>query len=105
MGRDMEDVAEEVNSLSSSNIEGIPPDLFHRYVKMRHKLDEQASSIEGITSMLARFDKCGDDTIDVDPVALAKIHKMLNTNILNIWEILDDFIYLVRAKSELEKLE
>ena len=85
--------------------EGIPPDLLQRYVEMRHKLDVEANSIFAMTSMLALFDKCGDDIIEVDPVALAKIHQMLNTNILNIWEILDDFIYLVQAKSELSKLE
>jgi len=85
--------------------EGIPPDLLQRYVEMRHKLDAEANSISAMTSLLALFDKCGDDIIVVDPVALAKIHQMLNTNILNIWEILDDFIYLVQAKSELSKLE
>jgi len=55
--------------------------------------------------MLALLDRCGDDTIEIDPVALGKIYRMLNDNILNIWEILDDFIYLVQAKSELEKLK
>ena len=58
-----------------------------------------------MTSMLALLDRCGDDTIEIDPIALGKINQMLNKNILNIWEILDDFIYLVQAKSELEKLK
>ena len=96
---------EEVNSLETPNIKGIPPDLLHRYVEIRHKLDVEANSIFAMTSMIALFDKCGDDTIEVDPVALAKIHQMLNTNILNIWEILDDFIYLVQAKLELKQME
>ena len=56
-----------------------------------------------MTSMLALLDRRGDDTIEIDPVALGKINQMLNKNILNIWEILDDFIYRVQAKSELEK--
>lgn len=51
--------------------------------------------------MLALLDKFGDNRIEVDPVALAKIHQRLNANILNIGEILDDFIYLVGAKLEL----
>lgn len=54
---------------------------------------------------MALFDKCGDDTIDVDPFSLAKILQVLNTHILNIREILDDFIYLVQAKLELEEME
>jgi len=53
--------------------------------------------------MLALLETSGDDTIEIDPVTLGKINQMLNKNILNIWEILDDFIYLVQAKSELEK--
>jgi len=57
-----------------------------------------------MTSMLALLDRCDDDTIEIDPVVLGKINQMLNKNILNIWEILDDFICLVQAKSELEKL-
>jgi len=56
-----------------------------------------------MTSMLALLDRRGDDTIEIDPVALGKINQMLNKNILNIWEILDDFIYLVQAKSELDR--
>jgi len=46
--------------------------------------------------MLALLDRCGDDTIEIDPVALGKINQKLNKNILTIWEILDDFIYLVQ---------
>ena len=72
---------------------------------MRHKLDTEANNIFCMTSMLALLDRCGDDTIEIDPVAFGKIYRMLNENILNIWEILDDFIYLVQAKSELEKLK
>ena len=54
--------------------------------------------------MLSSLDRCGDDTIEIDPVALGKINQMLNKNILNIWEILNDFIYWVQAKSELERI-
>ena len=84
-------------------IGGINEDMLLRYVEMRHKLDAEANSIFGMTSMLGLLTTCGDDVIEVDPVALGKINQMLNKNILNIWEILDDFIYLVQAKSELEK--
>ena len=87
-----------------SKIGDMSTELLQRYVEMRHKINTEANSIFSITSMLALLDRCGDDTIEVDPVALGKINQMLNKNILNIWEILDDFIYLVQARSELEKL-
>jgi len=86
-------------------IKGISTELLHRYVEMRRRIEREANAIHSITSMLALLETCGDDRIDVDPVALGKINKMLNTNILNIWEILDDFIYIVQAESELERLE
>ena len=83
---------------------GLNNDWLQRYVKMRHKIDIEANSIYSISSMLALIDRCGDDKIDVDPVALGKINQTINNNILNIWEILDDFIYIVQAKSDLDKL-
>ena len=88
-----------------SKLEGLDVQWLQRYVEMRDKFDQQANSIFAITSLLEIFETCGDDKIEVDPVALGKIYHMLNKNILNIWEILDDFIYIVQAKSELEKLE
>ena len=77
----------------------------HRYVEMRRKIDVEANSIFGICSMLALLDKSGDDVIEVDPVALGKIHQMLNTNILNIWEILESYLSVIHAKLELGEFE
>ena len=87
-----------------SRIGGISPELLRRYVEMRRRVDVEAEAIYSITSMLALLETCGDDTIQVDPCALAKINQMLSKNILNIWESLDDFIYIVQARSELERL-
>ena len=88
-----------------SKIAGISPELLRRYVEMRHKLDLEANTIQSITSMLALLETCGDDSLNVDPVALGKFNQIINRNILNIREILDDFIYIVQAKLELEQLE
>lgn len=88
-----------------SILEELSPDVLYNYVTMRQRIDVEANSIYSITSMLALFEICGDDKAEVDPIALGKINQMLNTNILNIWEIMDDFIYIVQAKSELERLK
>ena len=79
--------------------------MLSQYVETRRRVDTEANSIFGITSMLALLETCGDDKIEVDPVALGKINQILNKNILNIWEILDDFIYIVQAKSVLDETE
>jgi hypothetical protein len=83
----------------------IDPILLTRYVEMRHKVDIEANSIFAISSILALLDKSGDDVIKVDPIALGKINQLLNTNILNIWEILDDYISIVQAKLDLGLFE
>ena len=79
--------------------------MLSQYVETRRRVDTEANSIFGITSMLALLETCGDDKIEVDPVALGKINQILIKNILNIWEILDDFIYIVQAKSVLDETE
>lgn len=89
----------EFSISSRTNIE-----LLQRYVDMRQKLDAEANNIFSVTSMLALLEGCGDDEINLDPIALGKINETLNKNILNIWEILDDYIYLVQAMLELERL-
>ena len=72
---------------------------------MRTRLNVEANTIHSITSMLAHFENMGDDTIKVDPVALGQVNQMLNDAVLNIWEILDDYMYILDAKLELERLE
>ena len=88
-----------------SILEELSPDVLYNYVAMRQRIDVEANSIYSITSMMALIETCGDDKAEVDPIALGKINQILHTNILNIWEIMDDFIYIVQAKLELEKLK
>ena len=86
-------------------IKGINKHMLRRYVEMRHKIDVDADAIQGITSMLALLENCGDDCPDFDPVALGHVNRMVNNNILKIRETLDDFIYIVQAQSELDQSE
>ena len=86
-------------------VDGITHRQLTRYVETRDKIDKEANSIYAVTSLIALLESCGDDTLNIDPVALGKIHQTLNTNILNIWEILDDFIYIVQARMLIEGME
>jgi len=88
-----------------SKLEGISTECLQRYVETRRRIDIEANSIFAVTSLIALLEGCGDDTLNIDPVALGKIHQTLNTNILNIWEILDDFIYIVQARTLIEGME
>ena len=89
----------------STKISGISSEWIQRYVETRDRIDIEANSIYAVTSLIALLESCGDDTLNLDPIALGKIHKILNTNILNIWEILDDFIYIVQARMLIEGIE
>lgn len=86
-------------------IEGINIEMLSRYLEMRNKLNKEANSIFAVTSMLSQYDKFGDDKIEVDPAALGNVHQILNNNILNIWEILENYIPIVQAKLALRKFE
>ena len=88
-----------------SKLEGLNTEWLQRYIETRDKIDIEANSIYAVTSLIALLEGCGDDTLNLDPVALGKIHQILNTNILNIWEILDDFIYIVQARMLIEGME
>jgi len=88
-----------------ANIKGISVEMLSSYVETRRRIDAEANSIFGITSMLALLETCGDDKIEIDPAALGYINQTINKNILNIWEILDNFIYIVEAKSALDVLK
>ena len=91
--------------MENSKTAGLSTEWLQRYVETRHKIDKEANSIFAVTSLIALLESCDDDTLNVDPVALGKIHQILKTNILNIWEILDDFIYIVQAKLDLGERE
>ncbi len=88
-----------------NSIDGISIKMLHRYVETRHKIDAEANIISSLTSMLTLLGTSGDDKIEVVPIALGKINQLLNTHILNIWEILDDFIYIIQAQSILDNVD
>ncbi|MBL1274793.1 MAG: hypothetical protein COB30_001775 [Ectothiorhodospiraceae bacterium] len=87
-------------------IESINHDVLRHYVATRQKIDADLQMIYSLSHLLASFEKYSiDENMELDPVALGHVHQMINKSALNIWEKLDDFIYIVQAKSALEKLE
>jgi hypothetical protein len=85
-------------------IEGISTEMLCRYVEMRKSLDAEARTILSLSSILALLQHCGDDKIAIDPAVLGHVNESISTSILNIWEILDDFIYIAQARLELERI-
>jgi len=61
----------------------------------------EAKTIQNLANLLALFQQCGDDKIQIDPVALGHVHSLIESSILNIWETLDNFIYIVEARQVL----
>lgn len=96
----------DINNPSTDNhqIETLSPEWIQRYIEMRQKLDVEANTIHGITSLLSHYKTHGHDRLTLDPNALGKVNQLMNEHILNIWEILDDFIHLDQAKSEINKV-
>lgn len=87
-------------------VEEISHKMIREYVATRQHLDEELRLIYSLSHILASFEKNAiDENLELDPVALGHLNQQINTSILNIWEKLDDFIYIVKAKLILEKLE
>jgi len=82
-------------------IKGVSVEMLRSYVAMRQKIDAEAKTIHSLANLLALFRQCGDDKIQIDPVALGHVHSLIESSILNIWETLDNFIYIVEARQVL----
>ena len=83
-------------------IKGISENMLRSYVDMRQRVDNEAKTIQSLASLLALLQHCGDDGIQIDPVALGYSQSLIEKSILNIWEMLDDFIYIIEARQMLE---
>ena len=86
--------------------EEISHKVLRDYVATRQHLDKELRLIYSLSHILASFEKnATDEYLELDPIALGHLNQLINASVLNIWEKLDDFIYLVTAKSLLKKLE
>jgi hypothetical protein len=87
-------------------VEEISHKVLRDYVATRQHLDKELRLIYSVSHIFASFEKnATDEYLKFDPIALGHLNQLINTSVLNIWEKLDDFIYLVKAKLILEKLE
>ncbi len=85
-------------------IKGVSENMLRSYVDMRQKVDIEAKTIYSLANLLALLQQCGDDRIHIDPIALGYVQSLIERSILNIWEMLDDFIYIVEARRMVEDL-
>lgn len=83
-------------------IKGVSGEMLRNYVDMRQKVDIEAKTIHSLANLLALLQHCGDDRIQIDPIALGYVQSLIERSILNIWEMLDDFIYIVEARQMVE---
>ncbi len=82
-------------------MEEISPEVLRRYVAVGQKIHVEANTIFNITRQI---EMSAADKIVVDTVLLGKINQTLSTQLFNIWEALDDFIYLIQTQSVLDDL-
>jgi len=68
---------------------------------MRSRIDAEMKTAHSLASMLSLLRQCGDDKLEVDPVALGHVNELICDSVLNVWEQLDTFIYLVEARLQL----
>ena len=79
---------------------GISHEMLCDYVEKRQKIDVELKTIYSLSHLLAVFeDQATETNFALDPVALGYVHQLINKSTLNIWEILDDFIYIIEARA------
>lgn len=84
-------------------IEGISHEMLSHYVTTRQQIDTELQIIYSLSHLLASFgENAVDANLELDLDALGQVHQTINTGVLNIWEMLDDFIYLVEAKEHIK---
>ncbi len=81
--------------------EEVRPELLRRYVAAGDKIRIEANTIFNLTRQLEQSEA---DEVTLDPVVLEHISQILITKLVNIWTILDDFVYLIQVQTILDDL-
>lgn len=85
-------------------IKGISHALLCDYVIKRQIIDAELKTIYSLSHVLAILeDQATESSLSFDPVALGHVHQLINKSTLNVWEVLDDFIYIIEASSAIKK--
>lgn len=86
-------------------IHDLDPKVLRRYLEAREIIDEKADRILNISLILGLLKHCSDDTVQVDAQAFAFFADMINSDICDIVEALNDFIYVLDVTGILSELD
>ena len=81
--------------------EGIDREVLEKYVEMRREITRRIDRVVALAHLLNLLRHCGDDEIEVSPMALAVVADLVDADVTSIQESLDDFIYVVEAEEVL----
>ena len=81
--------------------EGIDREVLKSYVEMRQEVTKRVDRTVALVHLLSLLQHCGDDEIEVSPMALAVVADLVDADVVSINEILDNFIYQVEAEEVL----
>lgn len=82
---------------------GINADMLRRYLDMRDAIAEKAERIIALSHVLSLLKHCPDDTVPMSPSALASCAEMINSDLCDIVDALDDFIFPTDAEAALDE--
>lgn len=89
--------------MKKNPVKGIDAVMLRRYLQTRKTIAKRADRISALAHLLGLLRHCGDDTVPVNPHALAVTAQMIDTDMNDIVESLDDFIFLTEAEEAIEK--
>ena len=78
-------------------------DVLEEYLSTRSEITKHADRIVAVAHLLSLLRHCGDDSIPINPMALAVIGDLVDSDICGIQESLDGFLFPSDAESALQK--
>lgn len=86
-------------SETDENLDQLSRPMLERYVEMRRRIDAEARTIESLAHVLTRFKHCHNDSVEIDPFALACIHEVIERSVWVCWRRWTPSSVLVRHSS------
>jgi len=86
-----------------SGVEGIDQEVLERYVRARKAIGKHADRVTALVHLLGLLRYCPEDSIQVNPMALAVVADLVDSDICSIQEQLDEFIFQGDAEEAMEE--
>lgn len=83
------------------NTKGLSREALERYVEVRNTVTKRVDRIVAVAHLLSLLRHCGENSIEVSPMALAVVADLVDQDACSIQETLDEFLFQGDAEEAL----